>query len=143
MAGASGVLIGTRFVATREADGHDEWKKALVRAKTEDSVLTVCFHDGWENAPHGVLRNRTVEMWEAAGCPPPGQRPGEGDVLTTNAITGRVKRRYSIGAPRRDDRGELLDLPLYAGKGVGAIRDVPPAADLVARLWKECLAAKT
>lgn len=139
--GASGVLIGTRFVATKEAEGHDEWKKALVRAKTEDSVLTVCFHDGWENAPHGVLRNRTVEMWEAAGCPAPGQRPGEGDVLTTNAATGLVKRRYSIGAPRREDRGELLELPLYAGKGVGAIRDVPSAGDLVERLWKECLTA--
>ncbi len=142
LAGASGVLVGTRFVATREAEAHDEWKEALVRAKTEDSMLTVCFHDGWENAPHGVLRNRTVEMWEAAGCPSPGQRPGEGDVLTTNAATGLVKRRYSIGAPRREDRGEVLDLPLYAGKGVGAIRDVPSAGDLVERLWKECLTAK-
>lgn len=142
LAGASGVLIGTRFIATREADAHDEWKNALVRAKTEDSVLTVCFHDGWEHAPHGALRNRTVEMWEAAGCPPPGQRPGEGDVLTTNADTGQERRRYSIGAPRRADRGEVLDLPLYAGKGVGAIRDIPSAASLVERLWKECLAAK-
>lgn len=141
MSGASGVYIGTRFVATREAEGHDEYKNALIRAKTVDSVLTVCFQDGWENAPHGVLRNRTVEMWEAAGCPAPGQRPGEGDVLTTNAATGLVKRRYSIGGPRRDDRGELLDLPLYAGKGVGAVRDIPSAGDLVARLWKECLTA--
>jgi nitronate monooxygenase len=142
MARASGVLIGTRFVATTEAEGHDEWKQALVRAKTEDSVLTVCFQDGWENAPTGVLRNRTVEMWEAAGCPPPGRRPGEGDVLTTNATTGQVKRRYSIGAPRREDRGEVLDLPLYAGKGVGAIRDIPSAGELVARLWRECLDAR-
>ncbi len=133
LASASGVVVGTRFVATREAEGHDEWKNALVRAKTEDSVLTVCFQDGWENAPHGVLRNRTVDMWEAAGCPPPGQRPGEGDVLTTNSDTGLVKRRYSIGAPRRADRGEVLDLPLYAGKGVGAIRDIPGAGELVAR----------
>ncbi len=142
MSGASGVLIGTRFVATKEAEGHEEWKQALVRAKTEDSVLTVCFRDGWENAPTGVLRNRTVEMWEAAGCPPPGRRPGEGDVLTTNATTGLVKRRYSIGAPRREDRGEVLDLPLYAGKGVGAVRDVPSAGNLVERLWKDCLTAK-
>ncbi len=142
LAGASGVLIGTRFIATREAEGHDKWKKALVQAKSEDSVLSVCFQDGWENAPHGVLRNRTVEMWEAAGCPPPGRRPGEGDVLTTNTETGLVKRRYSTGGPRRADRGEVLDLPLYAGKGVGAIRDVAAAGELVARLWKECLTAK-
>jgi len=142
LAGASGVLIGTRFVATREAEGHEEWKNALVRAHSEDSVLTVCFQDGWANAPHGVLRNRTVEMWEAAGCPAPGKRPGEGDVLTTNPETGLVKRRYSIGAPRRADRGAVLELPLYAGKGVGDVRDIPAAGKLVARLWKECLTAK-
>jgi len=30
---------------------------------------------------------------------------------------------------------------MYAGQGVDAIRDVPPAGELVARLWKECLDA--
>jgi nitronate monooxygenase len=24
--------------------------------------------------------SRTLDMWEAAGCPPPGQRPGEDDI---------------------------------------------------------------
>ena len=81
-------------------------------------------------------------MWEAAGCPPKGRRPGEGDALTTNAETRQVKRRYSISAPRRADRGEVLDLALYAGKGVGAIRDIPGAGELVSRLWEECLTAK-
>ena len=87
LAGASGVLIGTRFVATKEAGAHDEYKGAITRAKAADTVLTVCFQDGWTNAPHRVLRNRTLEIWEAAGCPPAGKRPGEGDILATNAIT--------------------------------------------------------
>ena len=30
---------------------------------------------------------------------------------------------------------------MYAGQGFDAIRDVPPAGELVARLWKECLDA--
>jgi hypothetical protein len=34
-------------------------------------------------------------------------------------------------------------LPLYAGKGVGAIDDIPGAGELVARLWKECLASNS
>lgn len=82
-AGASGVLIGTRFVATKEAGVHDDYKVAITRAQADDTVLTVCFsgslsdpHDGWPNAPHRVLRNRTFGMWEAAGCPPAGKRPG-------------------------------------------------------------------
>ena len=146
-AGASGVLIGTRFVATKEAGVHDDYKAAITRAQTDDTVLTVCFsgsakdsEDGWPNAPHRVLRNGTFEKWEAAGCPPVGKRPGEGDVLTKNIVNGRTKSRYGTGMPRPDDRGALADLALYAGQGVDAIRDIPSAGELVTRLWKECLA---
>ncbi len=139
LAGASGVLLGTRFVATKEANGHDEYKAAITHASAADTALTVCFQDGWANAPHRVLRNRTLEMWEAAGCPPAGKRPGEGNVLTTNHVTGAAKRRYSVGHPVRDDRGALLELALYAGQGVTEIRDIPSAGELVARLWRECL----
>ena len=141
LAGASGVLIGTRFVATKEAGAHQEYKSAITRAKAADTVLTVCFQDGWANAPHRVLRNGTFEMWEAAGCPPPGKRHGEGDVIATNTVTGVTKRRYSTSSPGPDDRGTLLELALWAGQGVDAIRDIPSAGELVARLWKECLDA--
>ena len=140
-AGASGVLVGTRFVATKEAGAHGEYKAAITRAKAADTVLTVCFRDGWPNAPHRVLRNPTFERWEAAGCPREGKRPGEGDVLAKNPITGVSKRRYSAFSPGPGDEGALTELVLYAGEGVDAIRDVPSAAELVVRLWKECLAA--
>jgi nitronate monooxygenase len=142
LAGASGVLIGTRFVATKEAGAHGEYKGAITRAKAADTVLTVCFQDGWTNAPHRVLRNRTLEMWEAAGCPPPGKRPGEGDILATNAVTGATKLRYSALTPEPDDRGALTEMVLYAGQGVDTIRDIPSAGELVARLWKKCLDAR-
>lgn len=141
LAGASGVLIGTRFVATKEANAHDEYKAAITRATAADTVLTVCFHDTWPHAPHRALRNRTFEMWEAAGCPPVGQRPGEGDILATNAGTGATKRRYQGSLPVRDDHGTIAEMALYAGEGVESIRDIPSANELVARLWKECLDA--
>jgi len=141
LAGASGALVGTRFIATREAASHDEYKKALTRSQGSDTVMTVCFQDGWTGATHRVLRNRTLEMWEAAGCPPPGRRPGEGDVISTNAATGVKRLRYGVTSPQPDDRGDVLEQPLYCGRGVGEIRDVPSAADLIARLWKECVDA--
>ena len=141
LAGASGVLVGTRFVATKEAGAHEEYKSAITRARAADTVLTVCFQDPWANAPHRVLRNRTLEMWEAAGCPPAGKRPGEGDVLTTNSVTGAMKRRYGTANPVPDDRGAVTELALWAGQGVDAIRDIPSAGELVGRLWRECLDA--
>jgi len=142
VAGASGVLVGTRFVATQEAFAHDEYKAAITRATASDTVMTVCFQDGWPNAPHRVLRNRTLTMWEAAGCPPPGQRPGEGDVLTTNAATGATRIRYRVGMPAPNDRGAVLEMGLFAGMGVDAIRDIPSAGEIVVRLWKECVDAR-
>jgi nitronate monooxygenase len=139
-AGAAGAVLGTRFVATQESFAHQVYKDALLRSNKDDTVLTVCFEDGWPNAPHRVLRNGTFNRWDAAGCPPAGKRPGEGDVLATRPDGGKVIR-YGFFHPNAALTGDqLLDLALYAGEGVGAVRDIPPAAELIARLWNECLA---
>ena len=131
--------MGTRFLATREAFVHEQYKAALVQAKASDSVLTVCFQDGWTNAPHGALRNRTLTMWEAAGCPAPGKRPGEGDQLATSGA-GTTRVRYRTAVPLRTDTGSgIAEMCMYAGKGVGAIKDLPGAGELMERLWQECV----
>lgn len=108
MAGASGVLIGTRFVATKEAASHDEYKSAVTRAKAADTVLTVCFQDGWPNAPHRALRNRTFEMWEAVAARPPGNVPARAtfsartpSLALQNAVTRRSLPSGTIEAPLR------------------------------------------
>jgi nitronate monooxygenase len=138
-AGASGAMLGTRFVATRESFAHQEYKNALLRSDKGDTVLTVCFEGGWPNATHRVLRNRTFVHWDAAGCPPVGKRPGEGDVVATRP-DGRTVLRYATPSPLTSFTGsQLLDCALYAGEGVGAVRDIPAAGDLVRRLWNECI----
>jgi len=43
--------------------------------------------------------------------------------------------------PVADDQGAIPEMALYAGQSVDAIRDIPSAGELVARLWKECLEA--
>jgi nitronate monooxygenase len=140
-AGASAAMLGTRFVATRENASHQEYKNALLKADKSDTVLTTCFEGGWPNATHRVLRNSTFIRWDAAGCPPVGKRPGEGDVVATRA-DGSTVLRYSTIFPAPSFNGnQLLDCALYAGEGVGVVRDIPAAADLVIRLWKECVAA--
>lgn len=140
-AGASGAMLGTRFVATRECLAHQEYKQAILRAEGGQTVLTTCFVDGWPNAPHRVLRNGTFIRWEAMGCPATGKRPGEGDVVATRG-DGSQSQRYSGNLPLQDFKGDqLLDCALYAGEGVSAVRDIPTAGDLVRRLWKECEAA--
>jgi nitronate monooxygenase len=136
LAGASAAALGTRFVATHECPAHPVYKQAIIDAFAQDTVLTNCFQNGWP-AMHRVIRNRTVSMWEAAGCPLPGKRPGEGDILATRTDGAKIIR-YSIGVARSDYKGTIMELPLWAGRGVDAVKDVLPARELVERLWKEC-----
>jgi nitronate monooxygenase len=129
--GASGAMLGTRFVATQESRAHPEYKQALLRATGASSTsLTVCFDGGWPYAAHRVLRNSTLEAWESAGSPPVNTRPGEGEPVayTENNIP---IYRYEDTAPRVGMLGELEAMCLYAGCGVGTITDIPTAAEIV------------
>jgi nitronate monooxygenase len=135
--GAAGAMLGTRFVATVESLAHTCYKRRIVEARAADAVLTVCFDVGWPHAPHRVLRNETLSSWEAAGCPPPGRRPGEGEVITWFNDSKRFVR-YAEVPPRTGMLGNVEAMPLYAGSGCGEIHDVPHAGELVERLWRDC-----
>jgi nitronate monooxygenase len=137
--GASAAMLGTRFVATVESYAHPAYKQAIIAAHANDTALTNCFQDGWL-ATHRVLRNRTFVMWDAAGCPPPGQRPGEGDVLAIRPDGSKI-RRYRRESPLRDSEGAITECALYTGRSVDFVKDLPAASELVKRLWRECEAA--
>lgn len=140
--GASGAVLGTRFVATRESRAHPDYKRALVDAGgASDTVCTTCLNTGWPNAPHRLLlSNKTFQMWESASCPPEGHRPGETDVVGY-AIDGSPIERYRINTPVEGMSGDVLEMGTFAGTGVGSIRDVPAAGELTQRLWGEYAAA--
>jgi nitronate monooxygenase len=140
LAGASGAMLGTRFVATAESNAHPAYQRALLAAHAKDTVLTTCFQGGWPNAPHRALRNRSFSMWDAAGCPPPGRRPGEGDVLATRPDGSKILR-YQTASYDRELRGAVEECALYAGLGVDFVKDLPPANELIERLWRECQGA--
>jgi NAD(P)H-dependent flavin oxidoreductase YrpB (nitropropane dioxygenase family) len=134
-------MLGTRFVATVESLAQETYKRQIVEAQSTDAVLTVCFDLGWPYAPHRVLRNSTLALWEAAGCPPSGRRPGEREVVARLA-DGQEFVRYEDAPPRKGMSGAVEALPLYAGTGCGEISDIPRVGELVERLWSECQAYK-
>src|SRR4051794_17974613 len=125
-AGAAAFVMGTRFVASDECDAHPHYKSRLLAAQAGDTVLTDLFDVGWP-APHRVLRNSTYERWESAGRPPPGQRPGEGE-----HVAGGIPR-YALTMPLPNTDGDGEAMALYAGRSVGAIDAVEPAAAIVER----------
>lgn len=58
--GACGVWVGTRFVATREANSHDNYKQKIVEATEETTQVTKCF----TGKDCRVIKNRYVDQWE-------------------------------------------------------------------------------
>ena len=107
-AGADAVRIGTRFVASPESAAHPEYVIELLAAGDGDTVLTEWFGDGWEHAPHRVLRSALYAAqnsgWRSAMPPTQGQSRGS------------------------------ADMAMYAGMGVGHVKTSQPARDVVADL---------
>jgi len=136
--GAAGVWIGTRFLGTPEAGIHPDYQQRLLAAAETATFHSSLFDVGWPDAPHRVLRNSTVEAWEAAGRPTSGSRPGEGEPVATSA-RGPIPR-YASATPGRDAAGDIEALSLWSGQGVALVAEVRPAADLVAEIADEARA---
>jgi nitronate monooxygenase len=140
--GADGAWLGTRFLLAEEAPIHDVYRQRLLAAGETDTVYAAdLFHVNWEAAPHRALRNSTVDAWEAAGRPPIGARPGEGEVVAERPDGGPIVR-YSSGSPLAGTTGEVEALSLWAGQSVGLVRDVRPAAEIVRALVAEAERAR-
>ena len=126
-AGAVAVVMGTRFVASAESAPNEGYKMRLTEAQARDTVLTELFDVGWPQSPHRVLRNSTYELWEAAGCPPSGERPGEGDEVASGVL------RYASNLPSTSTEGDVEAMAMHAGQSVGSISAVEPAAAILER----------
>jgi nitronate monooxygenase len=130
--GAAGVWIGTRFLASAETNFHPRYQERLLGASENDTVYLEYLFDGgaWNDAPARALRNKTVANWEAAGRPPKDMRPGQNEVVAVSASRGDIKR-YMPTAPINDVEGDIDALPMWAGQGVGLIKRIQPAAEIV------------
>ena len=106
--GADAVRVGTRFVVCPESGAHPEYVRQVLAASGDDTVLTEWFGEGWESAPHRVLRSAC----DAA------QRSGWRQPTPPYAEVDR-------------DPG---DMAMYAGTGVGHVTAEEPAAAVVADL---------
>ena len=115
--GASGAWIGTRFLASEEAAIHPRYRELLFEASESDTHYGTLFDVGWPDVPHRTLRNKTVEDWEAAGRPPTGVRPREGEVHARSPQGDVVA--YQSDTPGRDYVGDIDALSLWSGQGVG------------------------
>jgi nitronate monooxygenase len=137
--GAQAVSMGTRFLASEEAQVTPEYKERVVRSTAEDTVYSRLFDGVWPNAPHRVLRNHAITEWEAAGQPPSGHRPGEGSVIGTMPLAGTTVEvmMYAAFPPMPGFTGDIEYAALYAGESCGLVHAIRPAAQIVRDVARE------
>ena len=124
-AGASGVRVGTRFVASTESGAHPRYVEMLLRARATDTVLTTSFSVDWPDAPHRVLRS-CVEAAENFRGAIVGEQHLESSAIPI--------RRFTSPPPGGTTTGAIEAMALYAGQSVGMVDVVKPAAAIVAEL---------
>jgi nitronate monooxygenase len=132
--GAQAAWLGTRFLLADEMPIHEEYRRRLIAASEADAEWYPDLYDvGWPDAPHRALHNATAEMWQAAGRPPLGSRPGEDEVIAHFA-SGDPIVRYSPAPPMVGTTGDIDALSMWAGQSVALARRRQPAAEIVAEL---------
>ncbi len=125
MLGAEGILMGTRFYASDEADGHPEAKRRICAAKEADTIRGVLFditrQNVWPSPFTGrCLINSHVERWN-----------GKEVELLQNL--GEVAEQYDAAKAA----GDFDIAAVIAGQAVGMIDEVLSAKQIVDNVVRE------
>ena len=137
--GAQAAWLGTRFLLAQEMPIHEDYRRRLIAAaETGPQWYPDLYDVGWPGSPHRALENSTARAWEAAGRPPDGQRPGEGEVIAHFA-GGEAIIRYEPAPPMTGTTGDIEALSMWAGQSVALANKPQPAADIVAELTSRLL----
>lgn len=120
MLGAQGALIGTRFLATPEANGRGHSKDVILNALGSQTVASKFFDDifdvRWPGALVRSIRNPLIDRWA--------QRQQDW-ALAADQIRPSLEAALAAG-----------DFVL-AGEAAGLIHDIVPAGELVQRIARE------
>jgi NAD(P)H-dependent flavin oxidoreductase YrpB (nitropropane dioxygenase family) len=140
--GADGAWIGTRLVATSEANVHQQYKDRLVKAEGRDTVRTRIFgkhHPDFN--PIRVLRNRVVSQWHEREALVPADNGAEPIVGAMDMFGVRTElRKFTNLVPTPSAEGDFDELPLLSGQGVGLIHSIAPMQEVVDKLVNDAAA---
>ncbi|MFI6058339.1 NAD(P)H-dependent flavin oxidoreductase [Streptomyces sp. NPDC051286] len=137
--GADGVWVGTRLVASAEANVHPEHHRRLIAARGDETVLTSIFGPEWpELNPMRVQRDRVVTDWHDRADQVPAVRDSLEQVGTT-VFQGEeiVLRKFNVLPPIPQTRADWEEMPWLMGQGVGLIHEIKPARQIVRDLMDQ------
>ena len=136
--GAEAVVLGTRFLATPEANTHPTYRERLLVADVDDTALTTLFGQDWPDTPHRVIRTGLVDEWLDRVGSEDARRPDQPLIGATRIAGQEIPlTRFASLPPSAEATGEVEAMALLAGQGVGLVNEVRPAAEIVRDLVAE------
>jgi NAD(P)H-dependent flavin oxidoreductase YrpB (nitropropane dioxygenase family) len=133
--GAEGVWVGTRLIASFEANAHPEYKNRVIAAGAEDTARHFIFGPEFPDASTRGLRNRIVREWERRDDPPPYKVCPEAElpVIGQARLFGQEfpMQRFCGFPPTPEFTGDLDEMSLLAGESVGQTKQMMSVADII------------
>lgn len=117
--GADGVQIGSRFVCSKEASSHDNFKQAVLQAQEGDTMLGLK-----KVVPVRLLKNKFFDAIKNAEM-----NGAAEDELKQILGRGRAKKGMF--------EGDLEEGELEIGQVSSIIKNIQPAAEIVKEIWNE------
>lgn len=117
--GASGILMGTRFIATRESMAIEMYKKSLLERSGDATTLTDAFSGRYARA----LKNAFTERYARSGAP-----------VLPFLWQGSAANDIYVEASKQANPDYF---PMWAGQSVGLIHNLPGAAEVVESVVRE------
>lgn len=120
--GADLVYVGTRFIASQEANASAHYRRMIVESSAQDVVRT--------NVVTGLYANYLRGSFAALG-------------IDIEAVSPRDSSSFSFGKRGDGSQVKAWRDVWSAGQGVGGIRDIQPAGKIIDNLVKEYQAARS
>lgn len=122
--GAVGVQMGTRFIATKECDFHQNYKELIVRSRDSDTVVTQGML-----GPIRLLKNKYTEEHH--------------EILSKNQKI-ELEQKLDLEKLLEDQKkyelvyqGDVINGPVLCGQSCGGIDDIPTVKEVIERTVKE------
>jgi NAD(P)H-dependent flavin oxidoreductase YrpB (nitropropane dioxygenase family) len=136
--GADAAWVGTRMVATHEANVHEEYKRRILAATEADTTVTTLFGPEWPDAPMRVIRNRVVNEWagrenEVTYTTEPSQSIGR----TLMGDEEYVMPKFSAFLPTPETSGDFEEMCMAVGESAGLVKEIKPAGEIVHEMMEK------
>jgi len=113
--GADGIQMGTRFLASKECQIHENYKKKVLGATTDDVAVAL----RWTGHPLRLIKNQLSESWQK--------------LEERGAFPEEIKAEKIAGARGGED---MENLPLLAGLSAGGISEIKSCQEIIEEIMK-------